>query len=640
VAVVLARATVRAVRPPAGQSPPPVSPGAAARSLPPHAVAAPPPAAPHVTTHGRLILDGHFAQRIGLVAALQEIPLPGKTVQHTPHDHLVTALVNVLAGHRQLQQISRGATPLRADRTLAAAWRQHEFPDVSGVCRLLHAVDWATAEAVRGHLRRVVAPYVLGCRDRAQARDGHVVVDWDLTAKAITTDATSDPFAAYGHMEDGLGKGYQWAEAILRGIGPDGQPRPVALGGFLRPGDTHPTACIARLRELTEAAIGRPRRRPDLLALRLGAADAQVQQRQGQVRAQQARVSACDVQVAHVAAQLTVVEQRLAGRTAGQQALRARDQRAQTALHQRADRARQRVATAQQRLAATQAALAAAQQISADLRSRLARLHADNAALPTTQPAGTRIEVAMDAQFGSSEVIASLLEDGYDVTTKATSPATMRTLLARDAQGERVFGPWAAVSANAAVAECSVTAYAGCPHPLRLLGYRKELAASPARPARTAHALILTSVPQAERDAVTTVGHYHVRGGTAELLNRQAKSHLGFRGQRLRHGPGLDILGQFVFAGLNLVAWLADTVWADPPEADAAADDRPGLATLTALAHAPADVLTDPHGVVVQFHASSGWPNRSLHLGALRQPPLPGFVWPGLPINARLPLAS
>lgn len=609
---------------------------AATRSASPPAHERPSPTVA-ATTHGRLVLDGHFARRIGLLAALQAVPLAGKTVRHAPHEHLGTALVNVLAGHRQLQEISRGPTPLRADRTLAEAWDQREFADVSSVCRQLQAADWATAEAVRTQLRQVLAPYVAGCQARAQTHGERLVVDWDLMAKAITTDATSDPFAAYGHMEAGLGKGYQWAEATLRGMGPDGEPRAVALGGFLRPGNTHPPACVERLQAITEATLGRPRRRPALLAVRLAAAETRVQQRRQRVQAQQARVSTQARRVSLLASELAAVEQRLAARTPEQSALVARDERARTGRQRQLAQAQQRLATTQQRLAAAEAARAAAEQLTAALQARRQRLEADNVALDAAGQVATAIEVAMDAQFGGSEVIASLLEAGYEVTTKATSPATIAKLLRQEGQGVAVFGTWEPVSANAEVAECSPTRYAGCPYPLRLLGYRKHLAASASRPARTTAALVLTSVAATERSAVATIQRYHQRGGTVELLNRQAKSYLGWRGHRLRHGPGLDILGQFVFAGLNFIPWLADTLWAEQAEA---AGERPGLAELTALAQAPADVLTDADGVVVQFRPNSGWPNRSWRLGTLRQLPLPGFVWPGVPVNAQMTLPN
>lgn len=108
------------------------------------------------------------------------------------------------------------------------------------------------------------------------------------------------------------------------------------------------------------------------------------------------------------------------------------------------------------------------------------------------------------------------------------------------------------------------------------------------------------------------VNHCHAGGGTIELINRLAKSYLGWKGHRLRHAPGLDILGQFVFAGLTFVSWLADTAWSD---SDPEAGKAPGVALLTQMASTPADVLADEGGVVIQFRPNSGWPNRSLRKG-------------------------
>ena len=589
---------------------------------------------PVQTSHARLILDGHFARRIGLLDALGELEMSGKTVSHVPQDYLVTALVNVLAGHDQLQEISRGDNPLRPDLTLAQAWAQAQFPEVSGVCRQLHATDWAQAQAVRERLAQVFQPYLVQCAGPALSRGERLTVDWDLTAKQITTDAKSEPFAAYGHMETDVGKGYQWAEATLRGTAPDGQPRTASLGGFLCPGNAHPDSCLERLRLVTEAALGRPRRRPDLLRVRLTAAQAQEQARQARVVALQAKLSVQQQQVEARLAQLQAIAQRQGGRRPEQQALLARDERAKEAVEKRVAASQQRLAALPGRIAAAQGAVAAAKEVTASLEARLARLEADNAALDASHQPGVSIELVLDSQFGGSEQIIELLEEGYLLTTKAISPATMTKLRQREARGEVIFGPWRAVSANAEVAECTQSSYAECPYPLRLLGYRKHLAGSASRPAQTSYALFLTSIPAQERTAEETVQHYHVRGGTVELLNREAKSNLGFRGHRLRHAPGLDILGQFVFAGLNFVPWLADTVWA---ESGAEAGERPGLTELTQMARALGQTLADDDGVAVQFAQDGGWPQRTLRLGVLRQPPLPGFVWPGVQINAQLP---
>lgn len=585
---------------------------------------------PGTTSHGRLILDGHFAQRIGLLSALGEVALPGKTVLHTPGEHLVTAFVNILAGHRQLQQISRGETPLRADLALAHSWGQAQFPEVSGVCRQLHALDWQTAEAVRGQLRLVFAPYVALCRGRAQNHGERLVVDWDLSSKEITTDAVSEPFAAYGHMSEGMGRGYQWAEAILRGVSPEGGARPASLGGFLRPGNAHPAECQERLRLITEASLGHPLRRPELLASRLDAAQVRCRQQEERIDMLRDRLEICERRLGSAKRHLHLVQQR-------QDSPLSQEEPAVQEAMGRVEKARGQLEGAKGRLAAGRVQLEEMEQTVAAMTGRLQRLRAENEALQAAEGPAVAIELIMDAGFGGSEQVATLIEEGYELTTKALSPACVGTLLRREARGEVIFGSWQSVSANAQVAECSERAYAACPHPLRLLGYRKELAASASRQARLSHALILSTVPAAERGAVETVAHYHVRGGTVELVNRLAKSYLGWRGHRLRHGPGLDVLGQFVFAALNFASWSADTVWADSgPEAGLV----PGLAVLTQMARTPADVLTDEGGVVIQFRPDSGWPRRSLRLGALRQPPLPGFAWPGVHINAQEPLQN
>lgn len=613
------------------------SPPAAPPALAPTAPTASRSPGPVLTQHARLMLDGAFARRIGLLAALRELEMPGKSVRHTPQDHLITALVNVLAGHDQLQEISRGGSPLRGDRALAQAWDQEQFPEVSGVCRQLHAVDWPQAQAVRESLDRVFAPYVAACASRALHGDPRLVVDWDLTPKQITTEAQSDRFAAYGHMEDGLGKGYQWAEAVLRSRGPEGLPRAVSLGGFLCPGNVHPDRCQERLRLVTERALGRPRRRPDLLRLRLAEAEAQVQRRQASIGTAQAHVAIAQQRLQTGQIHLHAITARLAARCPEQHALLTRDERARDAAEKSVAARQTRLANLQSRLAGAECLLAETRAQTQALQERLARLEAENADLDQRQQAGIAIEVVCDSQFGSSDLVTSLREEGYEVTTKAISPATITGLLRRERHGESLFGPWKLVSPNAEVAECCETRYAQCPAPLRLVGYRKHLAGSPTRPAQTNSALFLTSIASEERNAEETAHHYHVRGGTVELLNRQAKSHLGFRGHRLRHGPGLDLVGQFVFAGLNFVPWLADTVWA---ESDAQAGERPSLAELTQMACAPGHVLPDDEGVAVQFAPEGGWPHRTLRLGLLRQPPLPGFVWPGVPLNAQRALQN
>jgi hypothetical protein len=64
-----------------------------------------------LTSHAMLVPWGLFAQRIGLVEALEEVPIPQRRRKHTPQTKLTEFFVSILAGCAYLQDISRGAHP-------------------------------------------------------------------------------------------------------------------------------------------------------------------------------------------------------------------------------------------------------------------------------------------------------------------------------------------------------------------------------------------------------------------------------------------------------------------------------------------------------------------------------------------------
>jgi hypothetical protein len=66
----------------------------------------------------------------------QGLALDLKTVDHTPADKLLDALVSVLAGCRAISEIN---TRLRPDRVLAQAWGRRAFAEQSTVARTLDA---------------------------------------------------------------------------------------------------------------------------------------------------------------------------------------------------------------------------------------------------------------------------------------------------------------------------------------------------------------------------------------------------------------------------------------------------------------------------------------------------------------------
>jgi len=98
-----------------------------------------------LTSHAMLIPWGIFAQRVGLVGHLEEVPVPQREREHSPQTKLIEFLAAILSGCAYLQDISRGPHPLDQDQAVAQAWGQEEWADYSGVSRTLKA---STGETV------------------------------------------------------------------------------------------------------------------------------------------------------------------------------------------------------------------------------------------------------------------------------------------------------------------------------------------------------------------------------------------------------------------------------------------------------------------------------------------------------------
>ena len=91
------------------------------------------------TQHAFLVAWGWFAQHIGLIQAIHNVPLHQKTYKHSPQTKILEFLVALLGGLPYLQDISRAAHPLDQDQTVAQAWQQVAWADYSGVSRTLRA---------------------------------------------------------------------------------------------------------------------------------------------------------------------------------------------------------------------------------------------------------------------------------------------------------------------------------------------------------------------------------------------------------------------------------------------------------------------------------------------------------------------
>jgi len=104
------------------------------------------------TGHAMLVPWGIFAQRIGLLDALEEVPSPQQEREHRPRTKLIEFLAAVLSGCPCLQEFNRGPHPLNQNRAVAQAWGQEKCADYGGMSRNVKASTDETVISVEDAL--------------------------------------------------------------------------------------------------------------------------------------------------------------------------------------------------------------------------------------------------------------------------------------------------------------------------------------------------------------------------------------------------------------------------------------------------------------------------------------------------------
>lgn len=465
-------------------TPPPDAPPApvTAPAVPPVPSADPPVVT--VTDHALLVLLGVYAQDLGVIDQLAQVPLAQRTHAHAPQDKLIQFLVGILGGMEYLQDFDAAAHPLGRDPLVAQAWNQTTFAHSSGVSRTLAAADAATLTAVTQRLRAITQPLVDAEVLALLRSDQPLWLDVDLVGRPVSPTSTSYPDADFGWMDDGVTKGYQTALTSLAG-GPSGR---ILLSSQRYPGRTHSATCLQAAIRATEQVVGgHPQRRTDLVQTRLDAlaADrARAEDRQQALATQQQTLGAAVTAAgdAQAAAQATVAQ------LDADPAAMARAARP----HRRLSRARTQVATQsrrQERLQQRLATLASRQprvdQQVATLREQEAALQAwhdqlatENTGLTAPLPLVARV----DAGFSTDDNLTWLIEMGYAVVTKVHNGQTttrMRRGIAPDVA-------WDAVGRNAEAVPLAAQRVAACPYPLEALVVRYHL------PKRTRYTTLLS----------------------------------------------------------------------------------------------------------------------------------------------------
>jgi hypothetical protein len=169
------------------------------------------------TEHAGLILAGYFAQALGLISQLEEVPLEQKQQRgRSPQSKLIETLVGILGGIEYLQDLNLGAQPIVKDPAVAGAWGQASFAHYTGVSRTLEAADEKTLQAVVELLRQISQPFIDRAVVETIRKKGDLIADVDLSGREVSPTSRDYQGATFGWMDDDVRNGYQAAITSLR----------------------------------------------------------------------------------------------------------------------------------------------------------------------------------------------------------------------------------------------------------------------------------------------------------------------------------------------------------------------------------------------------------------------------------------
>jgi hypothetical protein len=559
-----------------------------------------------LTSHAMLVPWGLFALRIGLVEALEGVPIPQRTRDHTPQTKLIEFLVSILTGCAHLKDISHGPHPLDQDLAVAQAWGQTRWADHSGVSRTLKACTEETVAAVKEALDSVLQPFIAREVMLALRDQGVLIYDGDLTGRPVSNSSTTYPGVAFGWMSDAVRLGYQ---AALVSMHSPSYGR-MWLSVEQHPGDTVSLFQAEAMVRAAEARTGvRPWRRTDLLAERIAQRRALLEEEEAKLIRAQNRVEQAHARLAQVDQERCQWAQRVAELDAIYQA-RNRPERP----HSRLAQARRKLGVRERRLARRrrdlerarkwlerhQARTAIVRAELWELERRLEQFIADNHA----NPAPIRAIFRLDGGFGSGANVALLIEMGYEVYTKAKNHQVVRALRRRVSPSTS----WTRVGKNAEMVSWKNERITNCPYPLDVALERFHTGS------KMRHAALLHHGD----DAVTTdlAGWFAFYNGrqTIEAGIKEGKNVFQMHHLKVRSSAGLMIQEAFAVFAANFVrlaaAWLHETYPDAPPPFDRAQASVKQMVRIAA--NTSAWVIWQPGGCLLRFTELSAFAGTEL----------------------------
>ena len=572
-----------------------------------------------LTHHAMLVAWGQYAHCIGLIRAIEGVPLHQKAVIYRPQTKVLEFLVAILGGFEYLKDLSLSAHPLDRDPVVARAWGQPGWADHSGVSRTLTSLSAAEAQQIVLVLERVSQPLI----DKEVVlawTTGRLELDADLSPRPVSDTSRTYPGAAFGHMSDHIGLGYQAAVVSMTSV----TYGRLGLSVVQHPGSTVSCTQAEALVLAAERRISRrPWRRTDLLAQRIR--DAQPT-RAGLAQ----KVTAAQERLAQAQTALTLLQQQVTDSQQQVQSLqtaytqRGRPERphsqlaqakAQLTVYQRRQSRREGAVTqAESWLTCCQAQLTAQDAEITRLAQRLQRFETDNA----TNAAPLVASLRLDAGFDTPENVALSIEMGYEVYGKPYGTWLLAWLQAQVTPQSQ----WQRVGQNAEMFAWPAVQLADFP-------YRLDVALERFH---TGTEVRMAALLHFGQDAVTADlphwFHYYNARQTVEAGHKEGKRVFELRHLKVRSQPALLLQEQGALFAANFVRfaarWLAEQCpqlpdgWKDSTHPEIKQQVKVG-------AHTTAWVTWLGQDCLLRFETLSVYAGRSLTISRIwaYQPVLP-----------------
>jgi len=506
-----------------------------------------------LTHHAMLVAWGQFAHCIGLVKAIEAVPLKQKTVNHRPQTKVLEFLVTILGGFEYLKDISYSGHPLAKDLAVAQAWGQPAWADHSGVSRTLSALSMEAVQAIMQATNRVSQPWI--DKEVVMALGaGPLELDGDLTPRPVSNASSTYPGAEYGHMNDQIRLGYQAAIVSMK------SPTygRIGLSATQHAGST--VACT-QAEVLVMAAEGRTGRRPlrrtEILGQRIKSMSSEQARLAQDVAQAEDRLKQRQVALANAQQQVVSAENKL------------QQLEVEYARHQRPERPHSKLAKARKQLGVWQRRqvrrkivvtkaekwLGQRRQRLTDHQNKLTSMQTrrrqfleDNA----SNPAPIKAVFRFDAGFGTSENMALLIEMGYEVYTKPYGNWLSGELRRRAAKVDT----WERVGKNAEMVAWKQVQVDDCPYPLDLACERFRMGGN------YRYSALLHF---GDRDVVTDLsGWFHDYNArqTIEAGNKELRQVFEAHHLKVRSAPALQLQEHFALFAANFVRfaslWLTE----------------------------------------------------------------------------------